>query len=188
MWIVLSCKLLRKGGCGDKDLQELDRIARGDAAEFVHTRFGFDTIIHETGRHFFSGPHRRVGDLQSPLTPNYFLPMHILEENVTVSGLKAMAEATFGNLVKAVVDVKRRIIAVDAELHSDQEALLLGNGSKQEDLWGINLYPEFGVRNEDFIEFDSMINLRPAQGNRSRGIDDAGIRALITEIVRVWVQ
>jgi len=95
--------------------------------------------------------------------------------------LKKMAADTFGNVVKAVVDVDRELIAVDAELHSDLEAFLLENGSKQKSLWGINLYPE--IQGDDFIEFDSMINMRPSQGNRSRGVDDEGMRKKIVEIV-----
>ena len=92
-----------------------------------------------------------------------------------------MALATFGNLVKAVVDIERELIAVDAELHSDLEALLLEDGSKQKGLWGINLYPE--IQGEDFVEFDSMINMRPSQGNRSRGVEDKELRKKIIGII-----
>jgi len=107
--------------------------------------------------------------------------MRIITETLLSGELKQMAAATFGNLVKAVVDVVREIIAVDAELHSDLEALLLENGSKQKSLWGINLYPE--MQGEDFVEFDSMINMRPSQGNRSRGIENEEIRKKIIAIV-----
>jgi len=96
-----------------------------------------------------------------------------------------MAQETFGNMVKAVVDVKREIMAVDAELHADEEAYLLEQGSDQRDLWGINLYPE--VSGDDFVEFDSMINLRPAQGNRSRGVEDAKTQEKIRSIVSTLV-
>ena len=89
--------------------------------------------------------------------------------------------AMFGNMVKAVVDVDREFIAVDAELHSDLEALLLADGSKQKSLWGINLYPDMGQ--DEFIEFDSMINMRPSQGNRSRGVENEEISKKIIEIV-----
>jgi hypothetical protein len=95
--------------------------------------------------------------------------------------LKEMAAATFGDMVKAVVDIERSLLAVDAELHSDLEATLLQDGSKQKNLWGINLYPE--TPDEDFIEFDSMINVRPSQGNRSRGVEDAARRKKIVEVV-----
>lgn len=107
--------------------------------------------------------------------------MKIITDSVTLDGLKQMAAAMFGNSVKAVVDVERGLVAVDAELHSDLEALLLQDGSKQKDLWGINFYPE--LQGDDFIEFDSMINVRPSQGNRSRGVDDEETRKRIVEIV-----
>lgn len=107
--------------------------------------------------------------------------MKIITDILTLDELKQMAAALFENSVKAVVDVDRELIAVDAELHSDLEALLLQGGSKQKDLWGINLYPE--LQGGDFIEFDAMINMRPSQGNRSRGIDNEEVRKKIIEIV-----
>jgi hypothetical protein len=99
-----------------------------------------------------------------------------------------MSSSLFGDLVKAVVDINRKIIVVDGELHSDQEQLLLENGSRQQDLWGINVYPEFEKEGPDFIEFDSMINLRPSQNNRSRGVENPEIRKKIMSIVREWVK
>jgi hypothetical protein len=102
------------------------------------------------------------------------------EEKISRSQLKEIAHA-FGNLVKAVVDVEMGVMAVGGELHSDEEAFLLEKGSQQRNLWGINLYPE--LQENEFIEFDSVINLRPAQGNRTRGIDDIRIRRKIKEIV-----
>lgn len=111
--------------------------------------------------------------------------MKIIDKEITIQELRKMAQETFGNMVKAVVDVKRKIMAVDAELHADEEAYLLENGSDQRDLWGINLYPE--VSGADFIEFDSMINLRPAQGNRSRGVEDAKTQEKIRLIVSTLV-
>ena len=95
--------------------------------------------------------------------------------------LREMAAAMFGDMVKAVVDVVRDIMAVDAELHADEEALLIENGSDQYSLWGINLYPE--LEGDDFVEFDSMINLRPSQGNRSRGVEDPEIQDRIRNTV-----
>jgi hypothetical protein len=107
--------------------------------------------------------------------------MTIVTDTITLDELKNMAGATFGDMVKAVVDIERGVIAVDAELHSDLEALLLEDGSRQKDLWGVNLYPE--ARGEEFVEFDSLINMRPSQGNRSRGVDDSRVRKKISEIV-----
>lgn len=114
--------------------------------------------------------------------------MEILKTKITVAELKAMAEKMFGNMVKAVVDVQQRTIAVDAELHADEETLLLGNGSSQQDLWGINIYPEMDRKGPDFIEFDSMINLRPSQNNRSRGVENKEIRDQIISIANEWIE
>ena len=89
-------------------------------------------------------------------------------------------------MVKAVVDVEEGIIALGAELHSDEEALLLQNGSKQNNLWGVNLYPSrYG---EDFVEFDSVINLRPSAGNLSRGVDNPQIQEKILDIVNKLIK
>jgi hypothetical protein len=92
-----------------------------------------------------------------------------------------MAAGRFGNLVKAVVDVERRLMAVDGELHSDEEALLLENGSRQENLWGINIYPD--LEGPERIEFDSVINIRPSQGILTRGVGDQALRDKIVRIV-----
>ena len=112
--------------------------------------------------------------------------MKIVKDKIELKELKEMAVNGFGNFVKAVVDIENEIIAVDAELHSDEEALLLENESRQSNLWGINLYSE--LEGEDFIEFDSMINLRPSQGNRSRGIDNPKIREKIKFIIDKLVE
>lgn len=107
--------------------------------------------------------------------------MKIIKETLSLDELKQIAADTFGNLVKAVVDVEKELLAVDGELHSDLEALLLSEGSGQRNLWGINLYPQ--MRGDEFIEFDSLINIRPSQGNRSRNIEDEKMRQKIIEIV-----
>jgi hypothetical protein len=103
-------------------------------------------------------------------------------QKISIAELRELAKKMFGNMVKADVDVARKIVVLDAELHADIEAFMLENGSKQEDLWGINLHPDkFGA--DDFIEFDSMINIRPRQGNLSRYVEDAAVREKIKEIV-----
>jgi len=112
--------------------------------------------------------------------------MKIIREIMTFDELNKMAEERFGNMVKAVVDIEKEIMAVDAELHADEEAELLENGSKQENLWGINIYPE--MPKGEWIEFDSMINLRPSQGNRTRGVDKPEIRQKIVEIVNKLIK
>ena len=93
-----------------------------------------------------------------------------------------MAAEQFGDFVKAVVDVQRGVMAIGGELHADEEALLLEEGARQADLWGINLYPDRPIT--ELVEFDSMINVRPSQGNRSRSVDDPNLQRRIEEIVQ----
>lgn len=114
--------------------------------------------------------------------------MKLLTEKITLSELQEMAKNGFGNLVKAVVDVERNLMVVDAELHADQESHLLECGSHQRNLWGINLYPEFPRSDDNFLEFDSMINLRPLEGNKTRSVEDPDIQKKILSIVMEWVQ
>lgn len=113
-------------------------------------------------------------------------PLRLVRQPVALSVLRAIASQQFGDLVKAVIDIATGIMVIGGELHADEEAYLLDLGSAQGDVWGINLYPDqFGT--DDFIEFDSMINLRPSQGNRTRSVDDAAARQAIVEIVATLV-
>lgn len=108
--------------------------------------------------------------------------MRIVLDHITLAELTELAEVRYGDLVKAVVDLDREVMAVGEGMHADEEAGLLADGSRQAALWGINLYPaEHG--SPGFVEFDSMINLRPAMGNRTRGVDDPAVQARIVAMV-----
>ncbi|MCR4313311.1 MAG: DUF5674 family protein [Candidatus Roizmanbacteria bacterium] len=106
--------------------------------------------------------------------------MKIVTEKISLKELDGMAKSMFGNLVKAVVDIEKKEMVVDGELHADEEALLINNGSEQKNLWGINIYPE---EKENFIEFDSMINIRPSMGNMTRTVEDESLKKMIIKIV-----
>ncbi|MBU2220263.1 hypothetical protein KJ665_03950 [Patescibacteria group bacterium] len=97
-----------------------------------------------------------------------------------------MSQKMFGNIVKAVVDIEKKIMAVDGELHADEEMLLTEDGSKRENVWGINFHPDDS--GDDFVEFDSMINLKPHLGNRTRGVDNEETRKRIIEVVNKLVK
>ncbi|MEI8103671.1 MAG: DUF5674 family protein, partial [Candidatus Moraniibacteriota bacterium] len=103
------------------------------------------------------------------------------KQPVTRAQLSDYSQKMFGGLVKAVLDIEQEIMFVDAEMHADEEMQLLENGSKQDNLWGINLYPE--ETGDDFIEFDSMINVRPRQNNRSRSVESEELQEKIRSIV-----
>ena len=99
--------------------------------------------------------------------------------------LRTLAQNTFGDMIKCVADVKRGLLAIDADLHADLERLLLEDGSAQENLWGFNLWVE--EEGADFIEFDSLINIRSWQGNPSRDVEDPEIRDAIKTIVDTFI-
>jgi hypothetical protein len=109
------------------------------------------------------------------------MDIRIVRDSILRTELTEIAKQQFGDMVKAVVDVEQGIMAIGGELHSDEEAVLLDQGSLQRHLWGINLYPDKPVA--EWIEFDSMINVRPSGGNRSRYVESGEMRELVTRIV-----
>ena len=114
--------------------------------------------------------------------------MKILSSPITKQDLiKESTNFIDENAIKAVVDIDKEIIAVDSPMHYDCEQLLLDNGSSQTDLWGINLYLDSDDI-DDLVEFDSMINIRPSQGNRSRNVENLETQKKIKEVVQKWLK
>jgi len=109
------------------------------------------------------------------------MEIKIIEDTISKGELQKIAENQFGDLVKAVVDIEKEIMAIGGELHADEEAALLQQGSKQENLWGINLHID--KAENEFVEFDSMINIRPSQNNKSRGVESLDIQRKIRDII-----
>jgi len=95
--------------------------------------------------------------------------------------LKSLIGAPFPDMVKFVVDIDRRIIAVGGQLHSDAEDLLIERECEQRSLWGGNYFPGLGA--EECIRFTSLINIRPGDGNRSMNVEDPKVQARIRQIV-----
>ena len=112
--------------------------------------------------------------------------MKTIKEPISLDQLKEVAKERFGDLVKAVVDIEQEIMVIGGELHADEEVILTEEmGSKREYTWGINLYPD--ISGDEFVEFDSMINLKPSLGNRSRNVENLEIQKKIREIVKKLV-
>jgi len=111
--------------------------------------------------------------------------MVLVSRPISIHQLREVGAELFGDMVKGVVDIEKEIMAIGAELHADEEAFLLEHNSKQENLWGINLYPERKI--PEMVEFDSLINIRPRQNNRSRGIEDPALRDRILNIVSTLI-
>ena len=111
--------------------------------------------------------------------------MLILSTPISRAELKEYAANTFGDMIKCVADVDQGLLAIDADLHADLERLLLENGSQQTSLWGFNLYPD--ETGDDFIEYDSLINIRSWQGNPVRDVLDQEAREKIAGIVNKFI-
>ena len=111
--------------------------------------------------------------------------MQILQQPISRAKLRTLAQNTFGEMIKCVADIRLDLLALDADLHADLEQMLLKNGSAQENLWGFNLWVE--EAGEDFIEYDSLINIRSWQGNPSRDVLDPEVREKIRQIVEQFI-
>ena len=115
------------------------------------------------------------------------MEIKVIQDHISLEEIKRMADEEFGDLVKAVVDINQGIMAVGGELHADEEVALMEQcDSKREDTWGINIYPQKSEKER--IEFDSMINLKPAFGNRSRDVESEKTREKIKKIVKKIIQ
>lgn len=114
------------------------------------------------------------------------MAIRVIKNSVSRQELREIAARQFGDFVKAVVDVEQKIMAIGGELHADEEVVLSETeNSRREDTWGVNLYPD--TSGEEWIEFDSMVNIKPHHGNRSRDVEDAAIREKIRLVVNILV-
>lgn len=110
----------------------------------------------------------------------------IFQEPIPVETIQRLADEEFGNMVKFVVDLERRVICAGGGLHSDEEELLLQDGSKQSDLWGANFYLD--RPKEKRLIYTSMINIRPSDGNVKQEIMSNEIRQRVKELADYFLQ
>lgn len=111
--------------------------------------------------------------------------IRLITTPLTKTALQEIANECFGDMVKGVVDVEKNLLALNAELHADIQAFLLDQGSTLENLWGINLYPAMTF--PEMVEFNSMINIRPSQGNKSRSVENVATQERILEVVKKYL-
>src|SRR3990167_8882030 len=111
----------------------------------------------------------------------------IIKDKTSREELKALAHEQYGDIIKAVVDVDQEIMGVGGELHIDIQSLMIEKENAQgQNTWGINLYLD--KTGEDFIEFDSMINLKPTLGNKTRSVENPELQDKIRKIVNKLVE
>ena len=102
----------------------------------------------------------------------------LLRERATSEQIAAMLEE-YEEMIKIVVDIRRRVLSAGGEMHADCESILLEDGSEQDDLWGANWYPA-----EQRLAFESLINIRPRLGNRGIVIQSQELRAAVEAVTR----
>lgn len=112
--------------------------------------------------------------------------IELVRESIKSTQVVELGNELYGDMVKGVVDLERKIIALGGEMHADAEAKLLDDGSKQEDLWGFNVYP--AKPRSEWLEYTSLINIRPAAGNRAMTIGDPAVRAAVADIVNTLIR
>ena len=115
--------------------------------------------------------------------------MVILDTVISLEQLPTIEDTMYfhdDEMVKAVADIDKGILALNAELHSDLEQMLLEKGSVSDALYGFNIYYD------GEIEYDSMIN--PPR-NRAAGFPRVGrdvanpiAREKIKELVEKWIK
>ena len=104
--------------------------------------------------------------------------IHTLREKASQNQIREMLQE-YDTMIKIVVDIRQRIVSGGGEMHADCESVLLESGSEQDDLWGANWYPD-----EQRIEFESLINIRPRMGNRSIILQDENLRKQVEDVTR----
>lgn len=112
---------------------------------------------------------------------HYGMNIKIIDKKIAESELREIAKDFYVEMVKGVVDVEREIIAIGGEYHMDANVVLIENGSKQQNIWGFNWY--FDKSGNERIEYVSLINIRPTQGNRTMEVQDIFLRDKMKTII-----
>lgn len=106
----------------------------------------------------------------------------IVREPIDASMLELLAKAWYGTMVKGVADIERGVVALGGDWHMDANNTLIAEESEQKNLWGFNVYPD--ERGDKALEYISLINIRPAQGNKKMELQDEALRARIRAILK----
>ena len=114
------------------------------------------------------------------------MSMHILKKQVTMEEVRVLATEWYGTMIKGTVDIAKDKVALGGDYHMETFELLVKDGSTHTDVWGFNI--RFDENQDGILEFDSLVNIKPALGNKSRSVEDPEIIEKATEIIRSWIQ
>lgn len=109
------------------------------------------------------------------------MQIQILNNKISIDEAKKLADGWYGTMIKGCVDIEQSRVALGGDYHIESSELLTKSGSKFEDVWGFNI--RFEENPDGVLEFDSMVNLKPNFGNRSRGINNQEVSNKAREVI-----
>ena len=110
----------------------------------------------------------------------------ILDHKINAEEVKKLANLWYGTMIKGTVDIKLERVALGGDYHIEDSELLTSTGSKFEDIWGFNI--RFEENKDGILEFDSMVNIKPNFGNRSREVNNEEIIKKATRIIYKFIE
>ena len=109
------------------------------------------------------------------------MDIKIINKKISEIELRDIAKVFYVFMIKGVVDIEKEILSMGGEYHMDANNILIENGSIQKNVWGFNWY--FEKSNDDRIEYISLINIRPMQGNKTMEVQDIALRDKMKSII-----
>ena len=111
--------------------------------------------------------------------------IQILDHKISIEETKKMADSWYGTMIKGTLDIELGRVALGGDYHIESSEMLTASGSKFENVWGFNI--RFEEDPDGVLEFDSMVNIKPNFGNRSRGINNEEVIKKATEIIYKFI-
>ncbi|TSD02519.1 MAG: hypothetical protein Athens071424_41 [Parcubacteria group bacterium Athens0714_24] len=104
----------------------------------------------------------------------------IIKEKISKEEFDKLFNAFYGTVLKMTVDIEKNILSAGCEFHIEcSEELVEKESSEQKNLWGANLY-----RKDMSIDYNSLINIKPMENNRSMEIQDSAIKQRVEKIIK----
>ncbi len=114
------------------------------------------------------------------------MSIQILEKPVSMDYVRELAVEWYGTMIKGTVDIAKNKVAIGGKYHVESCELLVEGGGDHTNVWGFNI--RFEEDQNGILEFDSLVNIKPSLGNKSRSVENPEIIKKATEIIHSWIQ
>lgn len=114
------------------------------------------------------------------------MSLHLLEKPVSMNDVRVFAQEDYGTMIKGTVDIVENKVAIGGDYHMETCELLVEHGSSHQNIWGFNI--RFEENQAGILEFDSLVNIKPALGNKSRSVENPEVIEKATEIIHSWIE